>query len=210
MEYLLLNPSSVLNQMLRLMIIRRHYSTSGDSYETMYQLWPEWFPDFVLEYNVSAYEWNSNSSCRQECRMNILDLLRSMKLNCEDQDACSLLSADIFAELKAQARFRTYQRMAHRAALAMVHFGSRRFLQALGMQVREHGKVTTKLIHRIIMEDPQPELLYTTSFNPNRIRRSEISRKPSLKAKRYIMKKKWSKLQSRVQPFSFGDGRVFV
>ena len=206
-EYLLTCPLDVLQQMLQLMMLRRHFSVSGDSYESMFQMWPQWFPDFVLKYQGFRHDETSNSEFEKNYSMSFLDVLRNMKLNCEDQDHCSRMCDDIFAELRARSWYRHYKTMAHKAALAMVHFGSRRFLEALNEEVRTQGKVTNSVINKIIMDAPQPELLYTLSFNPNRIRRYEISKK-TIRSKHRLTKKKWRRCQSWLKPMSFAGGRI--
>ena len=66
------------------------------------------------------------------------------------------------------------------AAMAISFFGSRRFLKLLMQQLEQHRPVTAQrlqqLIRSLITIAPHPSVLFTTSFNPNRLTRHRVAK----------------------------------
>jgi hypothetical protein len=188
----LLHPKRALMMFLHLMVLRRHcHLQTYDSMESH---------DELKQFCSSSFHvtWATTNGGKYTHSMPIMTILRSMKLNLEETDTCSVMAASVFAALRAQHSNVSNERPLHRllqhACLAILFFGSRCFLKRLldalkdtvAVSSADFGKVLRDLVRR---HKPSPHRLFTTSFNPNRIRFFQVRRS---KCRLTCMKKLWN------------------
>jgi hypothetical protein len=188
MERLCTKPKHVLSQMLRLMILRRHYSTDCSDYQAMRKQFPDVFFSLDLQYGNTR------------CIVPVYDVLVNMKINCEDQDYCTLLAKELLGRrLTIEAK--------RALACAICFFGSRSFLQDMSVKLQSRaGLIKCTQVNcavKKLLSAGLPHQLFTASFRFGRIagiraagigsasicppRQASESRASALRASRFVL-----------------------
>jgi hypothetical protein len=195
MERLCTKPKHVLSQMLRLMILRRHYSTDCSDYQAMRKQFPDVFFSLDLQYGNTR------------CIVPVYDVLVNMKINCEDQDYCTLLAKELLGRrLTIEAK--------RVLACAICFFGSRSFLQDMSVKLQSRaGLIKCTQVNcavKKLLSAGLPHQLFTASFRPNLIARRAILKMKrlhsTLRARRCALTS-WTRFLDRVPRLRFKEGR---
>ena len=172
---LLSSPRVFLQQLLHLMILRRHGEYQTNSIEH-----PE------LYHNLFEVQTQSPS---QSFFMTFLEILTTMQLNMEDTDFCTVESANILAMASLRSSLRYRSRVTVILAMAISFFCSRQFLALLKDRVAATDVITPRkcqaMVIAVINGCRHAADLFTRAFNPNRLQGSQVAkhRRPKTKTR---------------------------
>lgn len=177
----ILDPSALLYSLMLLMVLRRHYTTSGTSYEAMDDAFPEVMQQqFWVRFSVDTHTATDDRNDIVEHVQSMSALLKIMQINLEAFDFCTLKQAELFQALRSQnLSSKQYSAIANKLVFAIAFFGSRLFLTCLmGVARTIMPNTVNSGINSIIDAQPHPEKLFTKAFNPCRIRCYAVLKKP--------------------------------
>lgn len=183
------NPKRLLASFLVLLVLRRH--ARACTYDHMMLTWPWLFQEpFCLVIKCTTHAEHESSVEELHLERSFFEILKTMKLNIEDTDACTQLQQAFWSN-PARGGMTLSGKLL--VSLAMGFFGSRLFLTTLTEQMQTtllgSKSAVARAIASVVCECEHPSLLFSASFNPARIHKSKLLKcKDILTAQRQTMK----------------------